>query len=348
MSTERNRTLDIARGIAMICIVLGHLGLKQVNSFVFTFHVPVFYLISGYYTKKQDLRETIRRKLRTLIVPYWLSCGMIILSAWLMNQAFSDGWNDKQMLLNWVKAALYGAGDPYKEPFAIPQIGAIWFLLAMFWGSVWLQLVLRLEERFRFPVVILVFLICCHTRKPLFWFPMSVQAGGPALFFMYCGYLAREFLPAVKALSREARYVLTGAAFWIWIEFVLNFKSFWLVHSDYGRGVVDLIGSLCACACVILLSGAIAKKGGLAARGLAYLGYYSLLMLCMHIVELDTFRWDLWIGNLFPGAGAGTALAVKIIGKFVWIIGMTVLVSSCRPAAAVFGYGKRKQRNSGT
>jgi len=33
----------------MICIVLGHLGNPLINQFVFTFHLPVFFIITGYF-----------------------------------------------------------------------------------------------------------------------------------------------------------------------------------------------------------------------------------------------------------------------------------------------------------
>ena len=46
--TKRLTYIDIARGIAIICIVLGHLGNNTINRVVFTFHVPIFFFITGY------------------------------------------------------------------------------------------------------------------------------------------------------------------------------------------------------------------------------------------------------------------------------------------------------------
>ena len=48
--TKRLTYIDIARGIAIICIVLGHLGNATINKIVFTFHVPIFFFITGYFT----------------------------------------------------------------------------------------------------------------------------------------------------------------------------------------------------------------------------------------------------------------------------------------------------------
>lgn len=41
--------VDIARGIAIIAIIIGHMGFKNVNRVVYTFHVPIFFLITGFF-----------------------------------------------------------------------------------------------------------------------------------------------------------------------------------------------------------------------------------------------------------------------------------------------------------
>lgn len=42
---NKNRldTFDIAKGIGIISIVIGHLGIAKINRIVFTYHVPLFY-----------------------------------------------------------------------------------------------------------------------------------------------------------------------------------------------------------------------------------------------------------------------------------------------------------------
>ena len=49
---KRIEFIDIAKGIAIICIILGHLGSNQINRIVFTFHVPIFFIITGYFTNR--------------------------------------------------------------------------------------------------------------------------------------------------------------------------------------------------------------------------------------------------------------------------------------------------------
>lgn len=48
MSQNRNRWLDIAKGIAIILMVAGHTPIPSVMShFIYAFHMPLFFISSG-------------------------------------------------------------------------------------------------------------------------------------------------------------------------------------------------------------------------------------------------------------------------------------------------------------
>ena len=46
---SRIEYFDIAKGMGILSIILGHMGVEGVDRIVFTFHVPLFFLISGYF-----------------------------------------------------------------------------------------------------------------------------------------------------------------------------------------------------------------------------------------------------------------------------------------------------------
>ena len=335
---NRKQDLDIARGIAIICIVLGHLGSAGINRVVFTFHVPIFYLLSGYMLKEQDsLKDYLLKRSRSLLVPYAVTCFVIIVLAVLLNCVTGSPKPIRDVLLRWVGAALYGAGDSYSEPFVIHGIGAIWFLWSIFWAGLFMQIILKMPASSRLIWVGSVFLLSDLSRK-WFWFPLSIQAGGTALLFLYLGYLGKEIVPALHGLREEIRYALMAGAFWIWIAFIRDFESFWLVHCDYGRGAIDIFGSICACCCVMKISELIGKSKGSAAKGLSYLGRCSLLMLCMHMIELDVFPWYKLEEILFGDLTGTKHLVFLIIVKFLWIIPMTVVCEKWSVTRKLYGY----------
>lgn len=335
---NRKQYIDLARGIAMICIVLGHLGNTTINRFVFTFHVPLFFMLTGYFTNaKQSIPEFTKKKFKTLIIPYIVTCCAIIGLSILFNQFFPTGLSHKEVLLQWIKASLYGAGDSYKEPFVIHSIGAIWFLWATFWGSILLRILLELKPIYRILLVFSIFFGSVLSTK-LFWFPLSIQAAGPALLYMYIGYAGKTIIPLAKELSKEIKTFLFITGLWVWISFIVQFKSFWLVHCDYGRGVIDIFGSICAVCCVLVICKWITEHHDSMVKGLAYLGQYSLIMLCTHIIELDLFPWRKWSLILFGELNDTGYLLFRICGKFLWIIPLTILLSRWNVSRKIFGY----------
>ena len=275
-----------------------------------------------------------------MIIPYGVTCILVMLSAIFWNQILQQGQRIKGIVRYWGLAALYGAGDNYSKPFTIYGIGAIWFLLALFWGSLLLHYILKIRGEFRIFLIAFIFIVCNKTRLEMFWFPLSIQCSGVTLLFMYLGYLARELIPNIKTVSSEMKVSFFFIAFCFWLEFITHFKSFWLVHGDYGRGIFDIFESVCACCCVMLIARYIEKYTGLFSKLLAYLGKYSLLMLCMHLVELNTFPWNLLITKILPSIQESHLIYVIIAGKLIWCIGMTTLLSKWSFSRKLFGYSR--------
>lgn len=77
---ERTKYIDIAKGIAIICIVLLHFedGLfpRQLNTFIGSFMITMFYVIAGWIDalrhEPRTLKDLIRKRWRQLGVPYIL------------------------------------------------------------------------------------------------------------------------------------------------------------------------------------------------------------------------------------------------------------------------------------
>ena len=284
--------IDIAKGIAIICIILGHLGINNINRVVFTFHVPIFFMITGYFiNKKYTIKEFIINKFKRLIVPYFITSFVIILLS-LFSLKIYYGVNilNKLGAKEWLIAAIYGAGDNHIFlGYNFKAIGAIWFLWASFWASILLRSSLEFKKEYRILFITVLFLIGYYTSK-IIWLPLSIQAGFCATLFMYVGYLINIYFEKYKNIYYKYKKFIIIISFIIWLQFIYNFKSFWLVHCDIGRGVVDIIGCLCACYCTMLLSKIINQKTKIIYKILYFYGKYSLLILCIDLVELHFFR----------------------------------------------------------
>lgn len=69
----RLKWLDIAKGIAIILMVIGHTSIPEIFSrFIFAFHMPLFFIASGWTTnwKKLNIADFIKRRLKTIMLPF--------------------------------------------------------------------------------------------------------------------------------------------------------------------------------------------------------------------------------------------------------------------------------------
>lgn len=320
---NRMRSVDIARGIAIISIILGHMSIGMVNRVVYTFHVPIFYVLTGYFMKPEKLKCFVKRKARIILLPYMVTCFAIIffssISAFLREDDIVD------TMLKWAKAGIYGAGDSYTVPFKVTAIGAIWFLWATFWGSIFLQVSLRWNSIVRILWIAILFAVGYLTAQKIFWFPLSIQAGCCATMYMYVGFSIKNRLDEIRKLPVKIKLFGMLLAGGMWGSFIYTFRSFWLVHNDFGTGAIDVFCSLCACLCVFMIAMGVDHLGGKLATILAYFGKNSLIVLCVHIIELDLINWGSFIEYMstkgIPYLAAG---GIAFVLKFVLIILMTV------------------------
>ena len=72
MPALRVTYIDIARGLAIIAMVVGHcIGFGLGRDLIFAWHMPLFVLVSGMFiTEGTSLRKVLARNVRKLLLPY--------------------------------------------------------------------------------------------------------------------------------------------------------------------------------------------------------------------------------------------------------------------------------------
>lgn len=97
----------------MLCIIAGHFGIVSAERFVFTFHVPLFFLLSGYFlSTKVSFLPFMKQKARQLLVPYYVTGVVLLIVATIVNHFVwpeIDALNNAKSMLG---ALLYGSGHP--------------------------------------------------------------------------------------------------------------------------------------------------------------------------------------------------------------------------------------------
>ena len=115
----RIQYFDIAKGIGIILMIIGHCGIKNqyIKHFIYSFHMPLFFLISGYFFKYREDKECLKKNFKKLIMPYIYTCLAIIFYK-LLRLILDNNYSDiAETAKTWVLASFYGSGN--KEPFGI-------------------------------------------------------------------------------------------------------------------------------------------------------------------------------------------------------------------------------------
>ena len=118
---KRIQYFDIAKGILILMVVIGHIAeTGPANQFVYTFHMPAFFIISGIMLRyssalKKPLYKVIYKKLYTLVIPL-LFFELIGVIANILSFGFS----------------LNPVGYIYQTLILNFNNGPVWFIWALF------------------------------------------------------------------------------------------------------------------------------------------------------------------------------------------------------------------------
>lgn len=199
---------------------------------------------------------------------------------------------------------LYGSGariDFLK--LDLKPIGAIWFLLALLWSTIFLTILVRVLRRiqsnwkmiYMITYVILLFIIAIITSDYI-WLPFSIQAGMAGTLFMAFGYL----YISCKAKIVEQRFpLIVTIAVFLWLFAIcLSFYNdrMSLVACRFPNPIFNVIGAISGSFVVVWFSKKVDGCTKITVP-LKYIGRNSLMALSIHLVELDYMPWYL-LGRL--------------------------------------------------
>lgn len=111
----RDSTIDIAKGLGIFCVVLGHLTVFKSPLYVaiYHFHMPLFFFISGMFFKETTLKTCITKKSQRLLLPY--------VFYWMFSHIVNYLWNGL-VAHNW---------DATNLNFNPLSGGVLWFLISL-------------------------------------------------------------------------------------------------------------------------------------------------------------------------------------------------------------------------
>ena len=88
----RNPTFDIMKGIGILAMIIGHCPIPlPIRELIFSWHMPLFFIISGFFYKKNEYHVLFKKNVRGLIKPYIftvLCCVVLICTTNILNYCY--------------------------------------------------------------------------------------------------------------------------------------------------------------------------------------------------------------------------------------------------------------------
>lgn len=296
--------LDMAKGLAMVCVVLGHCmsDTTGLHDLVYSFHMPLFFMLAGYTMRPKPRKTVLASSFKRLIVPYMAVCCILLLFAVVPPNSINPNLDSQRSLAVVAIEALYASGQEGDiAGHTFQAIGAIWFLPCLFWARLVLnEVLLRTQghsglKRLMQPAAVIAITVLGFAVGNMQRLPFDLDTALVAVFFMYVGYLAKAF-------------DISKAPGWVWLGLV----AVWMLYSVAGnnemaiRAYLDnpysMVTASAGSLVIMKLCMEVEKLGqgrllpakALARvnRGFAWMGVQSLVILCVHRVESAIFNWQ--------------------------------------------------------
>lgn len=180
----RHTSIDIAKFIALILMVLCHIPNTFICFWVYSFHMPLFFFVSGLCYNPELFGW--KKGFRTLLVPYLFFNVIVLLLNSLIGVTTGACAQPLQYLYNSVWGILCGS-SAVQAPYGLP-IGPSWFLLAFFIVKIIAKYILRCNKWMQAICVLGPFMIVIILRRRIGWYLWSINSAVLCSVFFYFAY----------------------------------------------------------------------------------------------------------------------------------------------------------------
>lgn len=272
----RSDVIDIAKAIGIILMVVGHSGCPAwLHDFIYVFHMPLFFFLSGYCLKESHLLQPWRFSVRRLKQIYWPFVKWNILFFALNPLFFHIGITNEHYTLSEIAQlakSVLTMGTWHE------LLGPFWFLRYLLLTNVVAVVFMFLLRRW--PQVRHTVFLLLPVLPTLGWL-----LGLPAftkgqlmlcIFFYYSGFAMQQFMPRYNRWYYPLLWLLT-------IVFSLFVKTE-LPLMEPRLTLVYAIAALTGIALTLATSHLISERFARLTVPLAWLGRHTLLIMVWHLL----------------------------------------------------------------
>lgn len=278
--SKRNRTIDIAKGIGIITVVWGHLpNACPIKEELYLFHMPLFFLLSGYFFKDEylNLTEIIKKKIKAYIFPYIL---FFIICETLSIILYYG--TDHPKLITISPSIII-------RPYGV--VRPLWFFLSMFEVHIIYFLICkyRKKECERFFLSLIFLIIGFSLYKNNIILPLYLSTSFSMILFLHIGRWINRGKIFEFSLFKQIIIILGGIAIYT-NSVYLNIHVDIMLNQLGKYFPLSILAALSASYIILYFSKQIEKTSYISPI-LSYLGENSLIIFALHILCFEIGRY---------------------------------------------------------
>ena len=277
MNFKRNIQLDIMKGIGILLVIVGHISQnKTLNTWIYSFHIPLFFFVSGiiyYMANVCGSKEFLVRKYKSLLIPY-LVFSTLSFIYWCFIERYLRG-SSESVMHQFIEIFLSQGGDSNHE-FNV----ALWFLPCLFVMEILFDFIRR---RFNDKKYIMSFLVICSIVGFIFSqyipirLPFSIDTMFVAIPFYGIGFLIAPFFNSINYFINDNKTIISIVFILLSLGVLFFYKGNNFNNNNYSNYILLYIVSFIGIILIIIFSNIINKN-----RILLYLGSNTLILMCIH------------------------------------------------------------------
>lgn len=285
---EREVWIDVAKGLGIIAVVIGHYSWPGAR-YLYWFHMPLFFALSGYFFKPilnwQALCKWMRKRFDRLLVPYLAFLIVLFVAEYLRHPIA-----DKQRLISDI-AGIAAGGRMITSDF-LGVYAPFWFVTCLFaTQTVFALIAYRFRTRKSLITLVAAAYLLAHleaviNRRYSIRVPLNIDVALIALSYYAFGYLAKPVLawsrrhwsvPTIALILSAGFYAADALNI---VHFDLDLK-----YLGYTNMLLDILVPLTLIVAICWIGHAITATS--AGPFFAFLGSASLPIMYMHMYVAD-------------------------------------------------------------
>lgn len=249
MSKQRVLWIDVAKGILITLVVVGHSHINPVvDAVISSFHMAGFFILSGitFYAKRKFFGGNfLNRKIKSIIFPYFLFCTLLLAQKYLTARFITH--TDVNLIDGIISVFVPISGRDTTTVYGL------WFLPCLFLSEIILYFFIKLKNRkkiFSYIYIGLVFVLCL-----VLYFETSTVSVITLLPFS-CLFIiiGTQLKKCINWIQNRKLWVLIGSAVLFLLSFIINVKlsSLSFDFSSMTMGIIPLYIVCCIFGSLVL------------------------------------------------------------------------------------------------